>query len=205
MKFEVPKWASVRSVVKLFLFVIFVFSISVRAHNKVVVVPLGGDEKSSLVGEATISIPVTSLLSSTGEPLNFSSSVGSYILLGSVNTTYGTSFVIPQDHKAGTRVYLDVHVYNLPGSSPCQPIITTGYSSAWRPGEARDQNGVFVVDGPSPSFTAGDQTGIRSFRFSDSMGAGDAIVFGISRLGDVFLDTCPDVALVGMQVRYQRE
>ncbi|MEM7357747.1 MAG: hypothetical protein AAF431_01455 [Pseudomonadota bacterium] len=172
------------------------------AQNKVVVVPLGAD--NTFAGEATISIPVNSLVNSSGGNPAFISTLG-VVLEDTGNSSFGTSIIIPQDHKPGTRIYVDIYVYNPVSNGACQAIIRTNYGRSWKPGEPRDSSGVFGFAPVFPAFTQGEQTYQHTFRFGDDKGAGDAIVFGMFRQGNAAADNCGDVGLVGLNIRYERQ
>ncbi|GHA12274.1 hypothetical protein GCM10008090_22700 [Arenicella chitinivorans] len=173
------------------------------AQNKVVVVPLGGDEPK-MGGEVSISIPVTSLIQSSGANLDFTSPMQAR-LYRSGNTSFGTTFLVPMDHKPGTLIYVDIYIYNPLVNGACQAVIRTNYGRAWKPGEPRDQSNVFGYGTAFPSFTQGEQTYVHTYRFKAGIGAGHSVGFGMFRSGDNASDNCGELGLVGMQIRYERE
>ena len=192
---------SIRALVAIY-FILLVSS--AFAQNKVVVIPLGGDDQKAFAGEATISIPITSLTQSDGSQLEFSSSLGA-ILRASGNTTFGTSIIIPQDHNPGTLVFVDIYVYNPAANGACLADIRSNYGRSWRPGEPIDQINVFGFATIFPSFTMGNQTYSHTYRFGADKGAEDSIIFGLFRAGNQVADNCGDVGVVGMNIRYERE
>lgn len=187
----------------LFLLVLVSAAQITFAQNKVVVVPLGGDEPK-MGGEVSISIPVTSLVQTNGANLDFTSPIQAR-LYGSGSTTFGTTFLVPMDHKPGTLIYVDTYIYNPEVNGACRAVITTNYGRAWKPGEPRDQSNVFGYGTTFPSFTEGDQTYVHTYRFKEGIGAGHSVGFGLYRSGNNANDNCGEVGLVGMQIRYERE
>lgn len=187
----------------LVLFSLMGIALEAHSKDKVVVIPLGSSE-NTFAGEATISIPVSALKTSNGENLNFFSPIGS-LLEDTGSTTFGTTFIIPLDHKPDTLVYVDIFVYNPLENGACQAIIRSNYGRSWKPGEPRDGTAVFGFASQFPAFSQGDQTYMHTFRFGQDKGAGDIINFGMFRAGDLVEDDCGDVGLVGLNIRYRRE
>lgn len=185
------------------LLALVLLSSNAFAQTKVVVVPLGGDEPK-LGGEVSISIPVTSLVQSNGSSLDFSSPIQAR-LYGSGSTSFGTTFLVPMDHKPGSLIYVDTYLYNPLVNGACRAVIATNYGRAWKPGEPRDQSSVFGFGAVFPSFTQGDQTYVQTYRFKEGIGAGHSVGFGLYRSGNNSNDNCGEVGLVGMQIRYERE
>jgi hypothetical protein len=187
----------------LFLLVLVSAAQMAYAQSKVVVVPLGGDE-SKKGGEVSISIPVTSLVQSNGDILDFTTQVQGRLYASGL-TSFGTTFLVPVDHKPGTLIYVDIYIYNRAMNGACQAVIRRNYGRAWKPGEPFNQTGVFGFAQAFPAFTQGDQTYVQTYRFGEEIGAGHSVGFGMFRSGDNAADNCGEVNLVGMQIRYERE
>ena len=130
-----------------------VCAVSAFAHNKVVVVPLGADEKT-LSTETSISIPVGALRNTmggfgthlNGGPLN---------LEASGNTSFGTTFVVPADHAPGTLIFVDILVVNPGFNGLCRAVIESNIGVRYRDGTIPDNSGEFGFERPGIFFPEG--------------------------------------------------
>jgi hypothetical protein len=187
----------------LILFVFALCSGYTFAETKVVVIPLGAED-SGFKGEATISIPVNSLRSFSGDLLPVDS-IHTVNLADGSNTYFGTNFVIPSDHKPDTLIYVEFLVYNPSPNGSCRVAIRTSYGRRYRAGLPVETNGILSSTLRITSFAESDATNRLSWAFGNNPVAGDSIVFGLYRWGGYRLDTCGNVSIVGINVRYQRE
>lgn len=182
------------------LFLVFGLADVAVAQNRVVVVPLGGD--SSLSTDASISIPISSLFT------EFPDAFGSNGLLKLVDfgpIIFGSSFVVPTDHKPGSTVFLDLQVYNPGTNGQCTVDIRAWEGVRYRAGESEVLSGQFYSDSPFPESFNGDSSNVHTYQFADDVRTGDAIHFKIIRFFNSDIDRCDSVFVVGMNVRYTRE
>ncbi len=160
-----------------------------------------GTVQTTAFADGTFSIPVGALLLGGSASINSDTRVH---LAASGNSLFSANIVIPNDHKAGTNIFVDVFVHNPNANGACQAKITRNFGRRFRAGSAAQQFGVFGFAAIYPAFGAGDQTITHQWRFTTDTGAGDALTFGWFRAGDNAADNCGAVELVGINVRYQR-
>jgi hypothetical protein len=171
------------------------------AQQKVVVVPLGS---SSLSTNTSLSIPVSSLHTggATVDPFD---AEGRLKLPSAFPKVFGTTFVIPGDHRPGSPVFVDIHVYNPAINGDCTAEIDAFDGFRYRVGSAEISIGQFSSVNPFPNFSSGDTTVTQTYKFADDVAVGDAIIFYASRAFNGNPDRCDEIYVVGVNVRYTRQ
>jgi hypothetical protein len=126
-------------------------------------------------------------------------------LSGSSYGLMNIGFLVPPDHKAGEHLYMDV-LFRDQSGNPCSMYLAVGGTSG--PGASGFTNGGWFVP---PS---GDYDGLlalpgglpygwlRTFEWPFQSNPGDLVSFKVQREPSNVGDTCGDVSVSGLQLRY---